>query len=118
MTRERCFALNDPTLEPLFKQAFTALDPSAANDIYNEIDLQLWRDLPTIPLLQMPVTTVTNNALQGLTPSQAPASFMSDAQNWSWELNAPPTVTTSTLPTQLVPRCRRDWRKVLARYVG
>jgi len=93
------FALNDPTLEPLFEQAFTALDPSAANDVYNEIDLQLWRDLPTIPLLQMPVTTVANNALQGLNPSQSSASFMSDAQNWSWELNAPPTVTTSTLPT-------------------
>ena len=44
------FGLNDPLLAPLFSQAFMDLDPSAANDVYNEIDLQLWRDLPTIPI--------------------------------------------------------------------
>ena len=97
------FALDDPLLEPLFEQAFTELDPSAANDVYNEIDLQLWRDLPTIPLLQTPMVTIANNALQGLSPSQSPASFMFDAQNWSWELNAPPTVTTTTLPQASSP---------------
>jgi ABC-type transport system substrate-binding protein len=91
------FSLDDPLLEPLFEQAFTDLDPSAANDVYNEIDLQLWRDLATIPLLQTAVTTISNNALQGLSPSQSPASFMFDAENWSWELNAPPTVTTTTV---------------------
>jgi peptide/nickel transport system substrate-binding protein len=91
------FSLDDPLLGPLFGQAFTELDPSAANDVYNEIDLQLWRDLPTIPILQTAVTTIANNALQGLSPSQSPASFMFDAENWSWELNAPPTVTTTTV---------------------
>lgn len=91
------FGLNDPLLAPLFAQAFIDLDPSAANDVYNEIDLQLWRDLPTIPILQTSVTTIANNALQGLSPSQSPASFMFDAENWSWELNAPPTVTTTTV---------------------
>jgi peptide/nickel transport system substrate-binding protein len=90
------FSLDDPTLAPLFAQAFSELDPSAANDVYNEIDLQLWRDLPTIPILQTAVTTIANNALQGLLPSQSPASFMYNAENWSWELNAPPTVTTTT----------------------
>jgi peptide/nickel transport system substrate-binding protein len=92
------FALDDPLLAPLFGQAFTELDPSAADDVYNEIDLQLWRDLPTIPILQTSVTTVANNALQGFSPSQSPASFMFDAENWSWELNAPPTATTTTVP--------------------
>jgi hypothetical protein len=88
-------SLDDPCLRRSSTQAFTDLDPSAANDVYNEIDLQLWRDLPTIPLLQMPVTTIANNALQGLALTE-PGELHVDAQNWSWELNAPPTVTTST----------------------
>jgi ABC-type transport system substrate-binding protein len=91
------FALDDPLLAPLFALAFIDLDPSAADDVYNEIDVQLWRDLPTIPIFQTSVTTIANNALQGLSPSESPASFMFDAENWSWELNAPPTVTTTTV---------------------
>ena len=90
------FGLNDPVLQPLFVQAATALSPAAANDLYNEIDIQLWQDLPSIPLMQVPVTTVYNNSLSGLTPAQTWASFMFDAQSWTWTLNPPPTVTTTT----------------------
>jgi ABC-type transport system substrate-binding protein len=94
------FGLNDPTLQPLFAQAATELSPAAANDLYNEIDIQLWQDLPSVPLLQNPVTTVFSSSLDGLTPSETWASFMFDAQAWNWTLNPPPTVTTtSTVPT-------------------
>ena len=92
------FGLNDPVLQPLFVQAATALSPAAANDLYNAIDIQLWQDLPSVPLFQMPVTTIYNNSLSGLTPVQTWASFMFDAQTWNWTLNPPPTNTTTTIP--------------------
>ena len=63
---------------------------------YNEIDIDLWQDLPTLPLYEAPITTVSRNALQGVAPAETWPSFLFDAETWSWELNAPPTVTTTT----------------------
>jgi ABC-type transport system substrate-binding protein len=90
------FGLSDPALQPLFAQAETSLSPAAANDLYNAIDIQLWQDLPSVPLVQQSVTTVYNNSLYGLVPADSWPSFMFNAQAWNWTLNPPPTVTTTT----------------------
>jgi ABC-type transport system substrate-binding protein len=96
MVSSDIFGLDDPVLQPLFAQAATELSPAAANDLYNEIDIQLWEDLPSVPLLQNPVTTVFNSSLYGIVPAETWATFMFDAQSWNWTLNPPPTVTTTT----------------------
>ena len=93
------FGLNDPLLQPLFVQAASSLSPAAANDIYNEIDIQLWQDLPSLPLMQQPLTTVFSSSLYGFAAAESLPSFMFGAQTWNWTLNPPPTVTTSSVPS-------------------
>jgi peptide/nickel transport system substrate-binding protein len=44
----------DPTIDALFQQAIGELDPAQAAAIGNQIDQQLWTQLPTIPLYQVP----------------------------------------------------------------
>ena len=44
--------LSDPTVDALFRQATAELDPERAAGIANQIDRELWRTLPTIPLFQ------------------------------------------------------------------
>jgi peptide/nickel transport system substrate-binding protein len=44
----------DPTVDALFQQAIGELDPARAAAIGNQIDQQLWTQLPSIPLYQVP----------------------------------------------------------------
>jgi peptide/nickel transport system substrate-binding protein len=44
--------LSDPTVDALFRQATAELDPERAAGLANQIDRELWRTLPTIPLFQ------------------------------------------------------------------
>lgn len=46
--------LADPTVDALFQQAIGELDPARAAAIGNQIDQQLWGQLPSIPLYQLP----------------------------------------------------------------
>ena len=43
----------DPTVDALFRQAIGELDPARAAAIGNQIDQQLWTQLPSIPLYQV-----------------------------------------------------------------
>jgi peptide/nickel transport system substrate-binding protein len=45
---------SNPTVDALFRQALGELDPARAAAIGNQIDQQLWNQLPTIPLYQVP----------------------------------------------------------------
>jgi peptide/nickel transport system substrate-binding protein len=45
---------SNPKVEALFQQALGELDPARAAAIGNQIDQQLWNQLPTIPLYQVP----------------------------------------------------------------
>jgi peptide/nickel transport system substrate-binding protein len=44
----------DPKVDALFQQGLGELDPAKAAAIGNQIDQQLWTQLPTIPLYQLP----------------------------------------------------------------
>jgi glutathione transport system substrate-binding protein len=44
----------DRTVDALFQQALGELDPTKAADLGNQIDQQLWAQLPSIPLYQLP----------------------------------------------------------------
>jgi peptide/nickel transport system substrate-binding protein len=44
---------SDPTVDALFRQAVGELDPARAAAIGNQIDQQLWTQLPLIPLYQL-----------------------------------------------------------------
>jgi peptide/nickel transport system substrate-binding protein len=44
----------DPTVDALFQQAVGELDPAKAAAIANQIDQELWNQLPSIPLYQLP----------------------------------------------------------------
>jgi peptide/nickel transport system substrate-binding protein len=46
--------LTDPSVDTLFQQAIGELDPVRAAAIGNQIDQQLWTQLPSIPLYQRP----------------------------------------------------------------
>jgi peptide/nickel transport system substrate-binding protein len=46
--------LADPRVDALFRQAIGELDPARAAAIGNQIDQQLWTQLPSIPLYQVP----------------------------------------------------------------
>jgi peptide/nickel transport system substrate-binding protein len=46
--------LADPTLDALFQHGLGELDPARAAAIGNQIDQQLWTQLPSIPLYQVP----------------------------------------------------------------
>jgi peptide/nickel transport system substrate-binding protein len=46
--------LADPTVDALFQQGLGELDPARAAAIGNQIDQQLWTQLPSIPLYQVP----------------------------------------------------------------
>jgi peptide/nickel transport system substrate-binding protein len=45
---------SDPKVDTLFDQALTAVNPTAATALYNQVDGLLWSDMVTLPLFQNP----------------------------------------------------------------
>jgi peptide/nickel transport system substrate-binding protein len=59
---------NDPKIKTLFDQANVDLDPVSRAKTMNDIDKQLWLDLPQIPLFQVPeiiVSRTSKGAIKG-----------------------------------------------------
>jgi peptide/nickel transport system substrate-binding protein len=85
---------SDPGLTNLFAEASTQLNTAAEISLYDEIDTNLWADMPTLPLFQMPVVFVSRVALVNVSQSSSPAQYLWDAENWAVEKNPPPPTTT------------------------
>lgn len=87
---------DDPAVTALYAQAEQALAPPDAADLYNQIDATLWRDLPTVPLFQVPVTLVAKADILNVLNTDTWAGPMWDAENWIIQLSPPPGTTTTT----------------------
>ncbi|MCU1491810.1 MAG: extracellular solute-binding protein family 5 [Acidimicrobiaceae bacterium] len=89
----------DPAVSALFDQAEQQLNPLSMESLYNQADSQLWLDLPTLPLFQVPVELVKSNLLVNVHESSTLAGPLYNAQNWAIQLPPPPTTTTTTSTT-------------------
>jgi peptide/nickel transport system substrate-binding protein len=87
---------SDPGVTALYAQASAELAPPAAADLYNQIDQTLWRDLPTLPLFQAPVTLVNRANILNVINSETWAGPLWNAEDWVIELSPVPTTTTTT----------------------
>jgi len=85
---------SDPAVTALYAKAAQELAPPKAGDAYNQVDSMLWRDLPTVPLFQVPVTLVTRSDIFNVSNTDTWAGPMWDAQNWIIALTPPSPTTT------------------------
>lgn len=74
-------------VDPLYVAAKAELDDKKRADLLNQIDEQLWKDLPRIPLYQRPVMVAFRNTLAnvGINPVSGPVWNIDQ-----WGLKAPP----------------------------
>ncbi|HEV2360968.1 MAG TPA: ABC transporter family substrate-binding protein [Acidimicrobiales bacterium] len=89
--------LTDSAVLSLFSEAESQLNPATDRGLYNEIDTLLWQELPTIPLLDVPVTLVMSHTLINVQESPGLAGPMWNAQDWGIAL--PPATGTGTTTT-------------------
>jgi peptide/nickel transport system substrate-binding protein len=87
---------SDPAVTALYAQASAELAPPSQTDLYNQIDETLWRDLPTVPLFQQPVTLVNKADILNVSNTPTWAGPLWNAENWVIELSPVPTTTTTT----------------------
>jgi len=86
---------DNPAVDALFNEAAGELNATAAAGLYNEIDTQLWADMPTLPLFQVPMTLVTRVDVVNVSTTQTWAGPLWNADQWAIQLNPPPTVPTT-----------------------
>lgn len=87
----------DPALDALLERGFSDLNPLSMASLYNQADSQIWRDLPDLPLFQVPKALVAERSLLNLHDSSTWMGPLWNAQIWA--LEAPPTPTTTTTTT-------------------
>jgi peptide/nickel transport system substrate-binding protein len=63
-------------------QAQRILDETQRARVMNRVDAQMARDVPVIPLYQIPVWASTRRELHGFAPSPSPLGLFADAENW------------------------------------
>jgi peptide/nickel transport system substrate-binding protein len=99
------FGYDDPVVDALFVKAIANPDAFDAASVYNQIDVALWNDLPSLPLYEDSELVAYSDSLRGITsggegPNVSTASLLWNADNWSLV----PEETTSTLgPTRRTP---------------
>lgn len=69
-------------VDSLFSQAAGQLDPTRAATLYNEIDQQLWTDLDTVPLFQLPGFVAYRPRYAGVDGSPGLDGPFWDAASW------------------------------------
>ncbi len=97
------FGLSDPVVTTDLEQASTQLNQTVSNSYLQKADLQLWTDLPTIPLFQQPVSLVHRAALVGVTESPTLQGAFWNVQNWAWQASPPVPVPTFPGISQVSP---------------
>ena len=87
----------DPALDALLEHAFSDLNALSMASLYNQADSQIWRDLPSVPLFQVPTALVGERTLLNLHDS---ATWMGPLWNAEiWALEVPPASTSTTTST-------------------
>ena len=74
----------DPTIDALFQQAIGELDPARAAAIGNQIDQQLWTQLPLIPLYQVPSFLAWRQDLLNVVNNPTTESVFWNAGSWGY----------------------------------
>jgi peptide/nickel transport system substrate-binding protein len=74
----------DPTVDALFQQGLGELDPARAAAIGNQIDQQLWTQLPLIPLYQVPSLLVWREDLLNVADNPTTETVFWNAGSWGY----------------------------------
>jgi peptide/nickel transport system substrate-binding protein len=74
----------DPTIDALFQQAIGELDPARAAAIGNQIDQQLWTQLPAIPLYQVPSFLAWRQDLLNVVNNPTTETVFWNAGSWGY----------------------------------
>jgi peptide/nickel transport system substrate-binding protein len=75
---------SDPTVDALFQQAIGELDPARAAAIGNQIDQQLWTQLPLIPLYQLPSFLAWRQDLVNVVNNPTTETLFWNAGSWGF----------------------------------
>jgi len=72
----------NPTVDSLFTQALTSMDPAQAAALYNQIDGQLWTDMVTLPLFQAPDLYGWSSSYANVIPNTSNVGIPWNANQW------------------------------------
>jgi peptide/nickel transport system substrate-binding protein len=72
----------NPTVDSLFTQASTSMDPAQATALYNQADGQLWTDMVTLPLFQAPNLYGWSSNYANVIPNTSNVGIPWNANQW------------------------------------
>lgn len=87
----------DPSVNSLLASAFSQLNPVTMASLYNQADRQIWADLPSLPLFQVPTALVGERTLLNLRDSPTSMGPLWNAENWA--IRVPPPTASGTTGT-------------------
>jgi peptide/nickel transport system substrate-binding protein len=87
---------DDPKIDALFTQAEGQLSADQAGATYQQIDQDLWQDMPTFPLFAEPAFTAYSASLFGVQNDSGGLGTMWELNDWAPLVAAPPVHPTST----------------------
>ncbi|HEY7946949.1 MAG TPA: ABC transporter family substrate-binding protein [Acidimicrobiales bacterium] len=89
---------DDPAVDALFTQAQGDLSANQATAMYQQIDQDLWQDMPTFPLLAEPDFMAFSASVLGVQPDPGGLGVLWQMDQWAPLVAAPPmpSVTTTT----------------------
>ena len=72
----------DPAVSVLFSRAERHMNPMRSAPVYQQVDMLLWHDMPSLPLFTIPVMTVHRNWIAGVSSdADGPGPFF-DLAEW------------------------------------
>jgi peptide/nickel transport system substrate-binding protein len=74
---------DDPKVDALFTQAVQELAPPRAHAIYQQIDQDLWAEMPTLPLFAEPTMLVWSTSLSGVTDDPGGIGPLWSVRQWA-----------------------------------
>jgi peptide/nickel transport system substrate-binding protein len=75
---------SDPKVDSLFDQALSAINPTTAASLYNQVDALLWKDMVTLPLFEQPQLTTWSSTYGNVVPN--PSNFGVTWNAYAWGL--------------------------------
>ncbi len=82
---------DDPKIDALFAQAQGELSADQAGATYQQIDQDLWQDMPTLPLLAEPDLVAFSASLFGVSDDPGGLGPLWNLDNWAPLVAAPPS---------------------------
>ena len=92
---------DDPKVDALFTQAQGELSANQASTTYQEIDQDLWQDMPTFPLLAEPDFLAFSSSISGVQNDPGGLGVMWEMNEWAPLVGEAPTHPTSTTKAAL-----------------